>query len=492
MAESITSRTLHGLKWSYVSTFITALLQICYTAVMARLLNPTDFGLVAMAGVVLSFGSYFAQMGMGSAIIQKKDVTREQTTAAFTSSVVLGVLFFVLTFLVAPSLKYVFDNQGVIPLIRVMGLSFLFNGFSLTSLALIRKRLQFKTLAIAEIISYFFGYIIIGIASALIGFGVWSLVFASLTQSVVIATIAFVITKHELALSFSWAHYEPLISFGSRVTAISFLEFIGSSLDTILIGRYFGSSTLGIYNNAQSLVKVPLQYFTYSFSRVLFPSFTQIQNDDERIRTNLFLILQTVSIVIFPLAILAVVVSREIVGILLGPKWLEAAVLLKYLAFAAAVNLLTHFIAVVFEARGLLKQKFIIQGCFISILAVSFYFALQIGVTAFAIALLICQISRCCHYLFYYVQEFNIRIRDMSRLFISPSLTSLVVLIPTLLFHHFITKWEIPDYAIVLLTLFLFVSIFMLMLFSKWNFHIKNALLNRYASMNEQRHMPLH
>jgi len=89
MTESLTKKALHGLKWSYISTFTTALMQIGYTAVMARILTPADFGLVAMGSVVLSFGNYFAQMGMGSAIIQKKDITKEQIKAVFTSSVLL-------------------------------------------------------------------------------------------------------------------------------------------------------------------------------------------------------------------------------------------------------------------------------------------------------------------------------------------------------------------------------------------------------------------
>lgn len=485
MTESLTKKALHGLKWSYISTFTTALMQIGYTAVMARILTPADFGLVAMGSVVLSFGNYFAQMGMGSAIIQKKDITKEQIKAVFTSSVLLGIFFFVLTFLIAPLLKYVFDNKDVIPLVRVMGLSFLLNGFSLTPLALIRRELQFKALATAEIISFFVGYIIIGIASALVGFGVWSLVFASLIQSVLIMAITFLIIRHELTLSFSWTHYKPLFSYGSRVSIISFLEFIGSSLDTIVIGRYFGSSQLGIYNRAQMLINVPLQYFTSSFSRVLFPSFSRIQNDKERIRANIIFILQIISIIIFPFTILVVVLSKEIVEILLGPKWLDAAPLLKYLAFAAAVNLLTHFIAVLFEAKGLLKQKIIIQTFFIVILAISFYFALEYGVYAFTIALLICHISRLCHYMFLFLREFKIGYLEMFEHFVPPGFTSLIVLILTLLFYRYIITLDIPTYAVLGFTLCMFVTVYLFLVFSKLNSNIMNTLINKYAILKD-------
>ncbi len=479
MTESLTQKTVHGLKWSYVSTITTALMQIGYTAVMARLLNPSDFGLVAMGNVVLSFGSYFAQMGMGSAIIQKEEITKEQIKAAFTSSVFLGFIFLILTFLLAPLTRYIFDNQSVIPLVRVMGLSFLLNGFSLTALALIRRELKFKALAIAEVISFSIGYIIVGIGSALIGFGVWSLVFASLVQSALIAIMVFIIIKHELSLSFSWDNYKPLISFGSKISIISFLEFIGSTLDTILIGRFFGSISLGIYNRAQRLINLPMQYFTSSFSRVLFPSFSQIQKDNDKIKRNIFLILQIVAIIIFPFAIFISVLSKEIVEILLGPKWLEASLLLKILAFAAAINLFTHFIAVLFEAKGLLKQKIIIQCSFIVILSISFYYALGFGVLGFPIALLICQILKLFHYLFYFLREFKIGSFETLRQFISPCFTSIVIFILVFPFYQYIINCGLQNYIILISTLLLFLIVYIFVLYSKINNHVKNEFINK-------------
>jgi len=484
MPESLTTRTLRGLKWSYISTFTTALLQLGYAAVMARLLNPSDFGLVAMGGVVLRFGNYFAQMGMGPAIVQKKEITEQQIRAAFTSSVFLGLGFSALAFLLAPLTMYVFDNQGVVPLVRVMGLSFLLNGFSLTPLALIRRELRFKALAGAEITSFVIGYPVVGISSAILGFGVWSLVFASLTQSALMALQAFFISRRRLSMSFSWAHYKPLFSFGSKVSVISFFEFIGGSLDTLVIGRYFGSSPLGIYNRAQMLTSLPMQYFTSSFSRVIFPSISQIQDDNERIKNNIFLVLQVVSIVIFPFAILAVVLSKEIVAIMLGPKWIEASLLLKFLAFAAAVDLQTHFIAALFEAKGLLRQKLTVQTTFVGVLSVAFYVGLGNGVQGIALAVVTCHIARFVHYVFYFLKEFRIGAREMLKPFVVPVFTCAANCLFLISFYQYVQRFSPHNYVTAAMTLVLFLIVNIGIFCTPANMKLRNELYYRLKSLN--------
>jgi len=478
MTENLTQKTLHGLKWSYFSTISTAVMQIGYTAVMARLLNPSDFGLVAMSGVVLRFGNYFAQMGMSSAVIQKKDLTKENVSAAFTSSIFLGLLFTTLAYLLAPLAIYVFENKDVIPLVRVMGISFLINGFSLTALALIRRSLNFKRLAIAEITAFVIGYLIVGIGSAIAGFGVWSLVYASLSQNFILAVLTFLINRHKVALSFSWTDYKPLISFGSKVSLISFLEFIGSSLDTILIGRYFGDIKLGFYNRAQMLINLPMQYFTSSFSRVLFPSFSQIQDDNERIKKNVFLILKIVATVLFPFAIFVSILSKEIVYIILGSKWMESAILLQVLAFAAAINLQTHFIAILFEAKGFLKEKIFAQCLFIVVLAISFYFVFHLGVVGFAFGLLFSQIFKLLQYLFYFLSKLDVKLMEFLKNIFPPVISSLLVLTVLLPLYHFLFSISKNNFIILSTCIFIIAVVYIVILLLKFNAEIRDKLKN--------------
>lgn len=489
MTESLTQRTMRGLKWSYASTISTAIMQVGYTAVMARLLNPSDFGLVAMGGVVLRFGNYFAQMGMSSAVIQKKDLSKENISAAFTSSILLGFLFTILAFLLAPLAKYIFNNNDVIPLVRVMGLAFLINGFSLTALALIRRSMDFKYLAFAEITAFIIGYLVIGIGSAVMGFGVWSLVFASLSQSLILAILTFLIIKHKITLSFSWAHYKPLISFGSKVSVISFLEFIGSSLDTILIGRYFGDIKLGFYNRAQMLINMPMQYFTSSFSRVLFPSLSQIQGDNERIKKNIFLILKIVATVLFPFAIFVSILSKEIVYVILGSKWMDSAILLQVLAFAAAINLLSHFIAVLFEAKGLLKEKIFAQSLFIAVLAGSFYLVLPYGVVGFTFALLFSQIFKLLQYNFYFLSRLEINLIELLKNFFPPILSAILFFVVLFPLYHFINLIINNNYIVLSISLFISLVIYLFIIILKFNSDIKNKLKNILLMLRPQKNV---
>ena len=320
MTDNLTSKTLHGLKWSYTGTIINSILQIGFTAIMARLLEPTDFGMMAMAGVILRFGTYFAQMGVGSALIQKKEISDEDVRAAFTSGLFLGILFFVLVWFCAPFAIFIFDNEKVIPIIRVMALSFVITGLSTTALSLLRRNLEFRSLAITEIISYVLGYGMIGITLAYNGFGVWSLVAGALSQSAFLTILSYMFSRHKLLFIYRWKYYKPLYSFGSRVSIISFFEFLGSNLDTLAIGHFIGAAPLGIYNRAFMLVNLPAQYLTSSFSRVLFPSFSRVQKEIERLKKAYLSTIMLFSAILLPTCLGIAVASQEIVLLVLGRK----------------------------------------------------------------------------------------------------------------------------------------------------------------------------
>lgn len=478
MSESLTQKTIHGLKWSYISTISTAIMQIGYTAVMARLLNPSDFGLVAMGGVVLRFGNYFAQMGMSSALIQKKDLSKENISAAFTSSLFLGLLFTILTLLLAPLAKFVFENNDVIPLVRIMGISFLINGFSLTALALIRRSLNFKWLAISEISAFLIGYLIVGIGSALAGFGVWSLVFASLSQTAILAVLTFLAIRHEVTLTFSWAHYKPLFSFGSKVSIIGFLEFIGGSLDTILIGRFFGDKKLGFYNRAQMLISLPMTYMITSFSKVLFPSLSIIQDDNEKVKKNIFLILKMAATVIFPFAAVVSILSKEIVLVILGAKWMESVNLLRILAFAAAFDFLEHLIAVLFEAKGLLREKMYLQSGYILILITAYYLFFPWEIIGFAIALLFAQLIRFVGYSAYFIKKINVKLTEFFTVFLPPLLTTIIIVCLLIPFYYLLNAININVFMNFIISAIFAGIIYTVVLFLKFNAEIKKNILD--------------
>lgn len=360
MSGSLTSRTLHAAKWTYLSTFITAALQIVVTAVLARLLAPEAFGLVAMAALVLRFGQYFAQMGVGQAIVQRAELEPDHASAGFWSSVVIGTVFSGAAWLLAPLASRAFGNVELIPILRWMSLSFVISGTSTTSFALLRRAMRFKGIAVTEIVAYVIGY-----GGALVlastGAGVWALVFAGLCQTAVASVLYNVLARPILLPVTRWQPYGELLGFGTTVSFISFLEFLNLNLDTIAVGRLAGATQLGFYNRALSLTGLPMHYLSTSLSRVLLPSFSRIQEDKARLGGAYLALVTVVAGVGLPIAFGMSAASTEIVMVLLGDRWVASIPVMRIVAVASAAGLLSHFGGVLLEATAHLREKIVLR-----------------------------------------------------------------------------------------------------------------------------------
>jgi len=437
MNQSLTNKTLRGLHWGYVSTIVNAVLQIGFTVIMARLLEPAAFGLVAMAGIILRFGGYFAQMGIGPALVQKENLSAEDVSAAFTSCFLLSIIFFILAWLLAPLSTYLFDNTAVIPIIRVMALSFVLTGLSTTATSLLRRNLEFRFLAVIDIITYGLGYGAVGVVLALNGFGVWSLVVAALSQGVLSASLAYLVTKHSLVLRFRWSYYKGLYFYGSRISVISFFEFIGLNLDTLAIGHLLGATPLGIYNRAFMLVNLPMYYLTTTFSKVLFPSFSRVQSDIQRLERAYFALLSVGATLVIPICLGAMVASREIVLVVLSEKWSAAIPVLQILAVAAPFSALAHFGGILCDATGNLNPKLFLQIASVLVLIMLFLFLSRFGLKGFAFAVLIEEMLRSTGYIYLVGRILKVAKKELFRAHI-PGLTIGVLVAGAILFASII------------------------------------------------------
>ena len=397
--KNLTTTTLHGMTWTTAATVVTAVMQIGYTAVMARLLPPAAFGLVALAGVVLRFGGYFAQMGMAQALVQKPELTAEDIRSAFTSSALLGALFASATILAAPLARLVFAQPEVVPLVRVMALDIFALGLITTAMSLLRRRMEFQTLAKIDIVSYVLAYGGIGIGLAWHGFGAWSLVWAGLSQTVVMGLLAYAATRHSLRLYFNWGHYRPLLAYGGRISLTGFLEFITISLDTVVIGRVLGPALLGIYNRAYMLINLPLYLITTSLSKVIFPAFSQLQADIGKLRTVYLASITLVAAVVLPLSAGMAVAAPELVRALLGPGWDASVPVLRLMSVPVSLSLVTMFAGVICDARARFKQKIMVNITTLLTLGALFWGLRGYGLLGFAAALLLNECIRMVLYM---------------------------------------------------------------------------------------------
>jgi len=387
-------KAIVGLKWSYFATVVNAILQVGYTAVMARLLEPKAFGLVALAGVILRFGVYFSQMGINQAIIQKEHLSDADIRCAFTVSFFLGLIFLALVWLLSPFIRIFYDQLILVSILRVLAISLLISNIGANAVSLLRRDLRFKNLALIQIVSQVLGFAAVGIPTALMGFGVWSLVFAALTQSVVNGCGAYLMTRHSIRFLIDWKTYKPLFSFGSRISIISFFEFLGGSMDTLLIGRYLGTDTLGIYNRAYTLASLPAQQFSTSLSHVLFPSFSKIQNDIPQLRELFLKSISLISFFLFPFCIAISIAAEQVVLILLGASWKPAIPVLQILALVVPFSLISHYAGILCDSTGKLNRKLAIQGIYVIAIGSLIITIYRQGIVFVALAVLVLSFLR--------------------------------------------------------------------------------------------------
>ncbi|MFP5310007.1 MAG: lipopolysaccharide biosynthesis protein [Actinomycetes bacterium] len=423
----LTRRTLGGLRWSYAQTAVASVLQLGMAAVLARLLTPEAFGLVALGDLSLRLVNYLARGGVTQALIQKPDLRDVDVRAGWTLSVGLGVLFSLVLAAGAPLAGLVFDTPEVVGVVRWMGLGMLLFSLGATAEALLRRDLDFRSIALRDIVSYVVGYPVVGLALALAGAGVWSLVAATLTQTGVRSLLAYLPVRHGLRPTGDREALGAVFSFGGRVSVISLLEFLGSELDTFVVGRVAGAGPLGVYNRAYLLARLPTYQITTSLSKVLFPAFSAVQHDLVRFRSALLTALRVTAAIVVPMSAGMAVAAPELVLVLLGEQWTGAIPVLPFVAVSSAVSMLTHFTAVSAEARAFLGAKVRISALRAALLAVFLAVAAGGPLWGYGAALLGAATSSHVAYLVLMRRVVEVRVRDLVWVYVPAVVAGLVV-----------------------------------------------------------------
>lgn len=425
------SKAIVGLQWSFISVVITSIFQIVYSAIMARLIVPEAFGLIAMANLVLRFGIYFSRMGISSALIQKKELTPEDIRAGFSVSVIFGSTVTLILIVAAPLAKILFDTPDVIPVVQALSLSLFVNSFSATALGLLQRELRMRKIAIAEIGSFLLGNIMIGIPLAYFGFGVWGLILATLSQSVFLAVFAYAFSHHTLRPTLDFRLYQPLLGFGSKVSLISFLEFLCYNLPSMAMGRFLGAEMLGYYNRASTLVKLPAEKLSSSLTKVLFPSLSRVQDDRMLLRHGYRVSFTILGTFLFLFGFIVSASAQEIILVILGLNWETSISLLRILAIAVPFSLVRGLGGILLEAIAFLRQKIFIMAGYLLLLIIFLFQFSSYGVIGYAFAVLLCDIVFFIIYQIFILRICAFSITELIRMIlgtITPGLVGYVVI----------------------------------------------------------------
>lgn len=333
MSDNLQQKTKKGLVWSMIERFATQGVQFLFGIILARLLSPDDYGIIAMPLVFLAIAQCIIDSGFSTALIRKPELTEDDLSTAFYFNIGIGILCYAVLFFSSPLIADFYHTPILSSLLKVTALAVLFNPLCAVQQAILTRKIDFKTQAIVSLSGAVVSGIV-GLYMAYNGFGVWSLVFQQVGGYVMRTILLWILGKWKPKRKWSWESFHYLWGFGSKMLGSGLLDTIYNNIYPIVIGKYFSAQDLGNYTRAQQFSSLPSSNVTGVLQRVTFPVLSSIQNEDERLARNYRKILKLSAFLIFPLMLILSAVADPLIRVLLSDKWEGCIILLQILCFS--------------------------------------------------------------------------------------------------------------------------------------------------------------
>lgn len=331
-AKNLTERTFGGFLWMILGSGVQVVLKVTVLAILARLVTPAEFGVMGIAIMLVDFSKIFTHMGVGPAIVQRKELEDRHISTGFTLSICMGVFFAGTLVLFAPLLASFFRMEKLTIVLRAISLVFLIDSLTLIAQALLHRNMKFKVIVSVELASYLFGYAAVGITTGYLGWGVWALVAANLAQALLFTILLGFVQPWPKKIGLDPSAFKELIFFGGGMTLAKVGNFIANQGDNLIIGRTLGAGALGIYGRAYQFMVMPASLFGSALDKALFPAMSKVQGEKEKLAKAFLTCVSLIALLALPISFLIVLLAPEIVMVLLGPDWLDVILPLQILA----------------------------------------------------------------------------------------------------------------------------------------------------------------
>lgn len=326
-------KTISGVKWSAIGRFSKQGISFIIGLLLARVLSPSDYGVVGMVGIFFAIAQTFIDSGFGSALIRKKDCSEADYNTAFYFNVIIGILSSIILSFLAPFIAQFFYTPVLEDIVIVMSINMFISSFTIVQWAKLNSAIDFKSQAKINLITTIISGCI-GLTLAYTGFGVWSLVFQNLSATILRTILLFVTTKWMPKRQFSKQSFSYLFNFGSKILTASLLHTIYSNMITMVIGKFYTAKDLGYYSRGESLATFPSTNLTGILQSVTYPILSKIQDDDQRlVQVYRKYIAMTSMVIFFGMCLLAAL-AKPLIVTLLTDKWLDSVIYLQVFCFA--------------------------------------------------------------------------------------------------------------------------------------------------------------
>lgn len=333
MAESLKQKTVSGVIWSAVDRYASQGIQFLISLVMARLLMPSDYGTIALLNVFLAICQTFIDSGFGLALMRKKDCTEQDFNTVFIFSTVVALLCYGVLWVTAPWIAQFYNQPILVPITRIVSLNVIINALANVPNARLSISLDFKKKAFVTLATVLISGCL-GLWMAYNGFGLWSLVYQTLVAGAIKTLLLFGYAKWLPKLQFSKQSFNSLFAFGSKMLVSGIIGNIYNNLSSIVIGKFYTPSLLGLFGKASTLASYPSMQMTGVILNVAYPVLAKIQDDDAQLIAAYRRMLRMSTFVVFPLMAGLAVIAKSFVLCVLGDKWAEMVPLLQILCFS--------------------------------------------------------------------------------------------------------------------------------------------------------------
>lgn len=330
---SLKQQTITGISWSILDNAYTQIVTFSVGITLARLLEPREFGLIGMITVFIAIAQSFVDSGFSQALIRKNDCTNKDYSTVFYFNIFVSVLFYIILFFSADLISSFFNEKALINIIKVLGLGVILNGFGIVQVTQLTKEIDIKTQtkisAIANTISG-----VLSIYLAFIGFGVWSLVWRSMSNNLFRILLLWFWHKWRPQLIFSLQSFKELFGFGSKLLASGLLNTIFDNLYYLVIGKYFSPQQLGYYTRAINFANLPSSNISSVIQRVSYPVLAKMKDNPIAVKAGFKKLIKNTMFITFILMMIMAAVAKPLILTLIGPKWIQSVIYLQLLCFS--------------------------------------------------------------------------------------------------------------------------------------------------------------
>lgn len=354
---SVKKELFSGVLFTAIGKYSYVVISILITAVLARILTPSDFGIVAIATVLINFFSMLSDMGIGPAIIQNKELNKEDLSSIYNLTLYMGVGLSAIFFLLAPVFAHYYDNKQLVIVIQLFSISIFFHCADIVPHNLIVKAKRFSFLAYSNVIIQ----IVSGVASiiaAYYGLGIYSLLIQPILSSVLLYLVdlsqyriipTFVIHYNSIKKIFSYSLYQFLFSF---------INYFSRNLDKLVVGRVFGVNELGYYEKSYRLMMLPVGNLSHVITPAIQPIFSEFQNNKNLLFQRSKRLFQLFAMMGFPISVLLYFCSKEIILIAFGEQWVGAVSVFKILSLSVGFQMIYSPQGAFFQSANAVKEMF--------------------------------------------------------------------------------------------------------------------------------------